>query len=384
MTVRSIITIPVRFCRGFATGLIACLGTTGCFFTSGVNSEPQAQIETVAAGPYHRGATIALTAYKSDDPNGDRLQVDWQAYTCSADRTQCDVPAFAELADVDPDEQFAFTVPARRLGADEPTVIVSVAATVTDEHGATHEDRLFVDISNRAPTAMLQVQGVRTAPGENAYPIGSYVRVLADNQDPDGDGVSYTWNYLAPIDSDPSQVGWRMLDAATYELEPDVAGLWMVEVTATDELGEATTKSASIDMRPDALPCIASIDPPYAADARYIVDRDGPTRRFAVLEVRDDLDAYPPRTDEPFFESARFRWLQATPATGGALTELANHRESDLVLDPGVFVPGDRVSLRVEIDDRAGRDIVCGVDSPTCSLAGDACLQRITWEIEIR
>ena len=45
---------------------------------------------------------------------------------------------------------------------------------------------------------------------------------------------------------------------------------------------------------------------------------------------------------------------------------------------------GDHVSVRVEIDDGQGRALPCAIDEPTCSIDLDACIQRLTWDLEVR
>jgi hypothetical protein len=117
---------------------------------------------------------------------------------------------------------------------------------------------------------------------------------------------------------------------------------------------------------------------------RYIVDGVAP-RRFAVLSVTDDLDFYPARADQTgFLGTASMRWYIATPDTGGAFVEVQGHAVADYVVDPSAYAPGDALSLRVEIDDRVGRQIVCDPAQPTCSLEQNECLQRVTWGVEIR
>jgi hypothetical protein len=160
----------------------------------------------------------------------------------------------------------------------------------------------------------------------------------------------------------------------------------MVEVTASDGVGGTVTGSESILVQDDALPCVVATEPEALPDARYILDRDALPRRFAVLQVRDDLDVYPspPASLQPPMGTAGFRWFVATPDTSGALVQIDGHDSADLVVDASAYAPGDRLELRVEIDDRVGRDVICAPDAPTCSLGGDSCRQRVTWEVEVR
>jgi hypothetical protein len=374
--------------RGSIAALLclgAALGAAGCFFVQPINSPPQARIEKDTQGPHYRGDTLSFSARKSGDPDGEVLRAGWRAFTCSPDGNACDAPSFASRADAPLSESFGFTIPAFRQGSAQATSLILITVTVADSQGAEHQDQLYVDVLNQAPTLDLQVQGFRS-PSGSGYPVGTSMQVLADGHDPDGDAVTLDWRLYPAQGSVPANVRWQRIDDTTYELEPDIAGLWTVEVTASDGFGGTVTLSEPILVQADALPCIASTDPAAPPGVRYILDRDGTPRRFAVLSVRDDLDVYPPPPAhlQPPMGSASFRWFVATPDTEGELVEFTDHDVADLLVDTSVYAPGDRLALRVEIDDRVGRDLICAPDAPTCSLGGDACLQRVTWEVEVR
>lgn len=368
-------------------GLVAALSALcagGCFFVQPINSEPQARIDKLTPGPHHRGDTIELSAAKSSDPNDRRLTADWRAFTCNVERTACDAPAFESMAGAAIDQPFALMVPARRTGVDEVTAVVLVTVTIRDTSGAEHEDRMYLEIFNQDPALDVQVQGF-LSPSGSGYPIGTSMRVVAAGSDPDSDALSYAWRLYPAGGSVPENVRWDRIDDTTYELEPDVTGLWRVEVTALDGVGGSIVVTESILVQDDMPPCIASTDPRAVEGGRYIVDRDSAPRRFAVLSVRDDLDVYPPPLPEQApMGSALLRWQVATPDTDNALVVVDGHEAADYVVDASAYAPGDRLSIRVEIDDRVGRAIVCGEEQPTCSLGGDACLQRVTWEVEVR
>lgn len=357
---------------------------SGCLFLDEINSPPQAQVETVVAGPYYRGTTIAVRADKSDDPNGDRLIVDWKAFTCSADRTVCDAPAFQELARVSSETDFMVEVPMQRaLATPEPVQVIAVEAEVFDTRGASHSDRVFIDLTNLEPELTLQPQGILT-PDRLGFPVGARVRIASLVSDPEDDALVYTWERTSVSGSSDDQ--WSP-DGTAAEITPDVPGSWEVSLTVTDSLGASVSDHATLTISADGPPCILSLDPPYVPGARYIVDRDAPARRFTVLSARDDLDSYPRRRGDPttdeFFGTAHFRWFIATPDTGGQLTEVAGHQLADYLLDPSGFAPGDQLSLRVEAQDRIERDLICGDADPTCSLVED-CMQRVTWDVEVR
>lgn len=373
-------------------GLAALLpGAAGCFYMDGINREPRANVQVSTPGPHYRNSQVTFSASKSDDPDEDSLYVSWRARTCNAARTDCD-EIFLERTDRLVTEPFVVDVPSERGEDGTPTGAIQVSATVTDIRGASHSAHVFVDVANRNPQPVLQVQGYAAPSG--GYPIGTTVRVVADAQDPDGDATTYTWLYQPASGSRPEDVGWERVSDTIYDLRADVTGEWRVEVTATDELGATTTTHANVFFQPDGPPCIAATDPPALPtpiDAGYIVERDGAPRRFAVLAVADDLDVYPPPPDEtpdgrPSPQgTARFQWSIATPYTDGARVPIRGHALSGYVIDPGAYAPGDTVSLRVEIQDRRELDVNCDQDQPTCALSGDqTCLQRVTWRIDIR
>ncbi len=370
--------------RALITGLWG-LGLSGCFFFQSINSAPQAQVEKDTSGPHYRGDTITFSAGKSDDADGDSLKVSWAARTCSADGNSCDAPAFASMSTDDKYQLFDVDVPILRTGTAEATPMISVTVVVRDPRGAESEDTYFVEIFNRDPVLELQVQGFRS-PAGGGYPIGTSMQVVAEASDPDGDQVTLAeWRLYPAAGSVPENVRWEEISDTVWELEPDVTGLWTVEVRAEDGAGGETITSEPILVQEDMPPCIASTDPRAVTGARYILDREDVARRFAVLSVTDDLDVYPaPGADAEPMGRASFRWFVATPDTDGQLVAIENYEVADYLVDAAAYAPGDRITLRVEIDDRVNRQLICGDQAPTCSLGGDECLQRVTWEAEVR
>ena len=362
-------------------------GAAGCFFTESINREPRADVQVSTPGPHYRGAQVTLSASKSDDPDGEILRVSWRARACNAARSVCG-PVFFERADRPQAEPFNVAIPAARSDG-TPVEAIVVEATVMDPHGATHRDQVFVDVTNRVPAPVLQVQGFVGPKG--GYPLGTTVRLVAEARDPDGDAVTHTWRYYPVTGSQDGDVVWNQVEDDIYDLAGDVAGEWMVEVEVADVLGASSTARSTVFFQQDGPPCIAATDPPAQVEAGYIVERGATPRRFAVLAVADDLDVYPPPSRQtadgrPSPQgTARFRWSIASPYTDDALLPIRGHALSGYTIDPGAYAPGDSLQLRVEIEDRNGFEVSCGQDQPTCSIAGDsACLQRMTWRIDIR
>lgn len=362
-------------------------GAAGCFYMDSINREPRASVQVSTPGPHYRNAQVVFSAIKSDDPDGDTLKASWRTRTCDAKRKGCDARVFHERTG-SLNDPYILIVPLERPDG-TPTGSLHVSVTVEDSRGASHAAEMFVDVTNRSPEPVLQVQGFAAASG--GYPIGTTVRVVAQAEDPDGDDTTFMWRYYPASGSQPENVGWEQVSSTIYDLRADVTGEWRVEVTATDELGAVTTTHTSVFIQPDSPPCIAATDPPALAEASYIVERAGAPRRFAVLAVADDLDVYPPPPAEtpdgrPSPQgTAGFRWSIVTPYTDGVRAPIRGHALSGYVIDPGAYAPGDTLSLRVEIEDRSGLDVNCEQDQPTCALSGDqTCLQRMTWRIEIR
>lgn len=354
----------------------------GCFYTDSVNTEPQAQLQKATSGPLYVDSPVTFTAYTSDDPDGDRddLIAQWRALQCEdAAGTRC--PPGSEIDEMTGSiyDEFTFTL--------ESKLPVLVVLVVHDRRGAYADDSMLVEVQNRDPALSLQVQGYEY---DGGYPLGTYVQIFATGSDADrNDELTYEWNLYPPAGSVPANVRWEKVDDTddeVYELEPDVAGLWNVEVIVSDQDGGSTEETVPVLVQADAPPCIAIADPVADPEGTYILDAGDDPRRFAVLSVTDDLDPFPnPDPAEAFLGEAEFRWYIATPDTGDELVEIDGHEAADYFVDPSSFAPGDPVELRVEVADRIEREIPCAADQPTCSVIGDpSCLQRVTWSIEIR
>lgn len=103
---------------------------------------------------------------------------------------------------------------------------------------------------------------------------------------------------------------------------------------------------------------------------------------FQVTVVKDDLDPYPGFPDDTVLGSPKFTWSLLPP---GGSTRLPFGTTNHASLDPSNYAPGDILELRVEIADRKALPITCDQASPTCSVISDnACLQRLTWRVEVR
>ena len=354
----------------------------GCFYSGELNDRPSAEIRRVTQGVPLRGDTVSLQAVVVDP--GDEVEVSWRVDACvdeGADEV-CD----RGIATSSPQPlALSVTVPFQ-VGAGEqarPTERLRVHLDVVDSHGAVARpsQEAVVDVGNRAPALEVQRRGREEA---SAFPEDAPIFVAARATDPEGDPIDLDCEPFPARGSTPGAWSWTALpEPATggkeWRLVPDVPGAWLVRCIASDPLTE-TQIDTPITVVADRPPCLGATDPQAAPGATLILDEP---RRFAVLDVDDDLDIYPaPDPDDPFLGAAGFRW-SVRPVGSLYYTEV-DADVAAIELDPAAHAPGDRLDVRVEIDDRRRRDVACPIDQPTCSLTLDTCLQRQTWRVEVR
>lgn len=357
-----------------ATAALAMLaGASGCFFNEPINERPSAEIIRIDGGGVpSRGDELQFRATMLD-PDGDPVHPSWRFEACPDDG-----PCIARDTGTDP--VFVVTVPPMAGGGD-PTTRVVITLDVTDELGAVARlpERLEIDVVNNEPTVALQRRG-RDIGG--SFPPDAPIIVTAVGADPDGDALTLSWELIPARNSMSADRHFiRLPDPQSggeeYELLPDVPGLWTVRVTAFDGVDDFV-RDLTIQVIPDAPPCLGASDPQPVAGSTVVLDE---RRRFSVLVVDDDLDVYPAASN-PFLGIAGFRWYLRGPGDADFV-----HVDTDvaaLELDPAQYDPGDRLELRVEIDDRVGRTIPCAADAATCSLGQNSCFQRQTWTLEVR
>ncbi len=355
--------------------LIAAATAAGCIGFDDINQKPSAEINDPAAGADRfAGDTVTLDAFKSRDPDGDALRYEWRARSCDdAGGVMCDLEHFD--ADTSRSGRFTFQIP------EEDKRTVRVELDVFDIRGARATTQLVLAVGNREPTVSIQVQPA------GDVTVGRPVTFIAVGQDDDtADELTYTWSLSPARGSVPENVEWTAVDDRTQHLRPDIAGLWRVEVEVNDGDGGTDSTEAAVLIVEDQPPCIETTDPAAVVGARYVVDRAEGPRRFAVGQVSDDLDPYPPPADGADAElgEADFHWFVASPDSGGAFAEVAGHGVADLTIDPAAYAPGDVIDLRVEVTDRVARTLPCDASQATCSIGGNACVQRVTWGVEIR
>jgi hypothetical protein len=369
---------PGGVCALAAVGLM-----TGCFYTTPVNDRPSAEILRLETSDLRRGGHVDLFGQVVDD-NGDAVTYRWQAFACGAGAASCDAAALA--GGISP--SFTVPVPMSRAGG-EVLASLRVRLDVVDEHGAEAAlpQVLVVDIGNTAPTIELQARALEPAVTHTVGLPSWFVVRVSDADDP-LDRVEVTWDLMPPRDAEP---GWLFEDPGdpvsddplTREEQRQLVvaspGTWTVRVVATDPMGAQAEATLAIAVDDDQPPCLAVLAPaPPPPGAALLLD--GP-RRLEVGVVLDDTAPYPEATD-PYRRAPTFHWSIASDATGGELVDLDSDGNA-VELDPASFEPGAVVDVRLEVDDGLGRVLPCGPDEPSCSIAGDTCVQRQTWRLEV-
>ena len=355
---------------------LVLLASAGCFYLDTINERPSAEITRIGDGEVFRGAVLMVRA-EVDDPDDDRLTLSWRAQACDGPAGQTGTTCASAGSGTQP--VFAFNVPVT-VDA-RPTVGVYIELDVVDAHGAraVPGQRLELPVANRAPLAIVQRRG-RELDGQ--FPPQVPITIAAVGDDPDGDAVTLAWQLFPAATSRPEDVVFERAAVQPaigeeYTLIPDVAGEWLVRVTADDGI-EPHATDLTIAVRPDHAPCLGATEP---AGGTTVLATE--PRRFAVLAVLDDLDVYPaPPPDDPYLGAARITW-SLRPAGAGPFQIISDAAAIDF--DPAAHAPGDRVELRVEIDDRNARSLAACGDAPTCSVEPPAsCLQRKTYPVVVR
>lgn len=330
----------------------AALPLAACFYIDPVNTAPTATIQ-VTSGPYHINDGAHLTTFSAvaRDPDGDKMHFAWRCTECQ--------PTVGS----NPTYMVKFSIHGS----------VQVQLTTFDSHGAEDTSLLPIEVTDQAP--MVQVF-VASSNSDGTNTVTKAIAVSASASDADGDPVTISAVVHPPPTSDPNQMQFiASKETPLWTLVPDVPGHWTVDVTASDTFGGSTTETQAIEVIPDQPPCLAITVPDANTDGHYLVLREDGPRRFGVASVTDDLDPFPGG-------QIRFNWSLGPGGTVPAL--VSGHDFSDFAIDPAGYLPGDVLELRVEIADRIARTLPCAADQPRCSIGGNDCFQRETWEVEIR
>jgi hypothetical protein len=363
---------------------------TGClFYSDPINQRPSARIDQASPSvPLYRSSDVTLDA-DGNDPEGGAITWSWRAYACTdgTDPTGCDQAPFKESSA----SELAFTIPDNRVdGAQLPTQSLRVVLEGEDDDNAiTKPDPVLVlPVGDQAPQVDV------TASARDGFvdqvPVALYAR-YTDADDaaaaltvawtifPPADNPNATWTLTPatrPIDPDPSYL------QAAQTLLPDGTGNWTARATVTDPLGQATMTDTVVAIGSDEPPCIAAVAP-IAAPSGEALPMSAVTL-FEAVDVTDDLDRYPPVPGDPVLGATTFSWSIEPPGTT-SLQPLAGVTGNSFALDPADYTPGDVITLRVEVGDRAHAvsSILCDPADPICD-AVPSCTQRETWRVEVR
>jgi hypothetical protein len=367
--------------------LVASIGLlwTGCFYVDPI--EPHPTVSLIPASgqqPVIRGDELMVTAVMEHPDT-----FEWSALACS-DRFGQTCSATPYRSPPTTSQVFKVPVPINMEGIGSPLTqsnIVSVVAR--DDRGAVARGApsTTYPVDDAAPILEVSHAGHRYV-ADAAYPVGGPIDLFAKYADPDDAlaDIALRWTVMEPsVATVPALVSSERYDAThilvQQRLVPAVAGEWKIEVIATDPQGVPKEAQLQFPVAPDHPPCLAQLTPPVPAGPVLPVSE---STLFRVLQVDDDLDAYPPISSDPLYGEAAFAW-SIRPAGAAARTLVPGATGSAFSFDPAVFTPGDIVELRVEAFDHLLTPVACPDDQPTCAVTGEpSCVQRQTWRVEIR
>jgi hypothetical protein len=361
---------------------LACLSLTGCFYLESINQRPAIDIIQKSSDLVYRRSHVELLA-SSNDPEGQVVFFQWRAYTCvdANDFATCDRDLFADSV-VD---ELAFDVPPTLADGVTPTQSILVILEAKDEYGAIARPRqqLIIPVANHVPVMTIALTQANA--GVVNTPVDLFVKVADLDDGPAS--VTLDWQVFTPMQQPGYDISDINVDDPTPTLElqygkrivPMGEGTWNVVVTATDPLGATDQKTFTFDVGPDDPPCLSQWSPITApAGSSYVLTE--PTL-FQISVVTDDLDPYPAVPGNMFMGTTEFAWQVKLGAN--AWTPLG-FDGNGVALDPATYSPGDLVQLRVEIQDRKQTPVNCPDTQLTCSVISNACIQRLTWRLEVR
>jgi hypothetical protein len=373
--------------------LIALLGA-GCFYTDPINQRPSVAIHAVTTGELMRGQMMVTLEAVADDPDGDSVALQWRAYACNQGMVQtCDAVEY----DSGVDHEFVTRVPTALSDTSLPLNDIHITLEARDSYGATAKPSQVLDIAvgDAAPTLEMRKEP------RDAYVVNVPINVFAKIGDPDDVLVASTdaskitlgpWMAEGPAIADnftltqDITVQQDQNDTTHFQLgksfTPTAIGDWTIDLTATDPSLVSTQTLLPIHVDADHPPCLGQWDPTATSVPNTTIPITDPTL-FQVLVVADDLDPYPSVPNDPIYGTTEFHWSIVPP--GGSRQPLTGVTGSGVALDPDSYTPGDIVELRVEIQDRNHTAVNCPDTDLTCSVISDqSCLQRLTWQVEVR
>ena len=370
----------------------ACVvaASAGCFYVEPINQRPALDIRPTSSTAVFRGSIVTFEAV-ANDPEHQVVAFQWRAYVC----TDATAGTSALGCDLDPiftgvEPTATFQVPPFRADPDgagpevrRPVEALRVVLEGRDDHGAAArpEQELTLAVQNALPSLALRVASMTGT--VVTTPIEVYARY--GDLDDTPDNVTLEWTAFSPSqvpaplveiavpsDGDPA----HLQQGRTFT--PQVTGNWDIRVSAVDKAGGHFDDHLTVTVVPDAPPCLDVWEP---AAVEQVLPVTAPTL-FRVIQVRDDLDAFPRTSAAPFVGEPEFAW---SIKVGAGPRQALSNAVPSLAFDPQAYAPGTRVELRVQIFDRNHTPIGCVDDAQTCSVISQlACIQRQTWLVEAR
>jgi len=354
---------------------------TGCFYIDPIETHPTVTLFPASTVQVTRGGQLTVTA-QLEHPD----TFAWSAFACEdRDGFNCSASSFYVPVAGTPTGSAVLAVPVRVSGESSPlTQSIVVEVVARDDHGAIALGGATQRYSVEDAAPMLDVSS-----SAHSYTVGAPIEVFATYSDLDDELADITLRAMVvtPLPAISLEAGSQaQLDSThitvTQRLVPNVAGSWVVEVTATDRAGMAMDKTLALEIAADQPPCIAQ--------ARPLVPPEGVTlpitesTLFQIPLVDDDLDGYPPVSSDPLYGTASFEWSILPPGASERVA-LPGTSGNRVPFDPGLYTPGQIVELRVEVFDRHHTAVSCPDEMSTCALTtNDGCTQRQTWRLEIR
>jgi hypothetical protein len=364
--------------------------SAGCFYVEPINQRPSLDIRPASSDPVFRGATITLDAI-ANDPERQVVAFQWRVYACT-DATSiqaCDPEPM--YTGVQP--QATFRVPPFRADPDgagpqpgAPVESLRVVLEGRDDRGADArpDQELILPVLNAPPSVALRVASTHGA--VVTTPIDVYAR-YGDADDTPAN-VTLEWTAFSP-----SQVPDALVELAVppdgdrdhlqqgRRFTPQVTGNWDLRVVAVDKAGARIEEHLIVTVKDDGPPCLGAWAPTASAQPTPPTPITEPTL-FHVLQVRDDLDAFPRTSGASFVGETQFVWWLKV---GAGPRQLLSNPVSSLALDPLTYAAGTVLELRVEVFDRKRTAITCADAAQTCSVISQPeCIQRQTWRVEAR
>jgi len=207
----------------------------------------------------------------------------------------------------------------------------SVSVTVTDTRGATATDSVGINVTSNRPPEIDSL----TADATWTLPSGS-MQVACNASDPDGDELSYKWEYdageVSQVSEDGSVITWTA---------PEDPGIYSITVTVTDGHGGSDTDTLSVKVMPDQASQILGLEITKDRHDHCNLRIDGSLIRVGQEQVYDIecfvSDTVPGTSMERFYELFyEWEWQEGevseTSADGSMITWTAPNKSVDVTV----------------------------------------------------